>query len=1608
MNVRFTNSTTGASAAATWAWNFGNGNTSTLRDPGASYFTEQAYTVTLTVTDGAATNSKSITINVYKKPTVDFSVSPASGCVPLNVNFTAIATAGDGTIANYLWDFGDGSNVQGAGFSTTVHTYTLPQSPPVTLNVTNSFGCYTTITKNNQVTATRSVTVAFTSSSSSLCNAGESITFTNSSTGSGTLTYRWDFGDGTASSNLPSPVHVYAASGSFISKLTVSSSDGCSATQTGAAINVANFTSDFSMPAKICQNATVNFTNSSTNGYSRTEWLLDGQLVSSYNYSYNTSFNSPGTHTLKLVNWYGPCSVATTKSFTVEPAPVLYGFISELQGACGVPVTIKFTDTCSAAVSWKWETGYFGGSQFGTSQTASKTFTAGYGEYVYLTVTNSNGCTANTLKYINYQAPQVDIRPTNTYQGCAPMSIHFNATPDSIIKSFKWNFGDGSAIDTNRSPTHTYTSSPTSNVSLQYITTGGCAGTAYFGNVYITVDQNFDFVSTPSARVCGNEPVTFTASPATAGWTYYWYFNDTLFNNGWWYGSSVVQKFRYDTTYTVKLIAVNNGCSDTVIKPNFIKVLPPFPHIEQGINTCDGNRGTVRFTENSVKAQRWSWNFGDGTTETYSAFKDTIIHAYTTSGAYNVVLSATNGTCTVKDSINTYVLLRQNPLLTCTQNSTCNNNVVPFQLSGFETNPYPSSWSNGSGFTISRKEYGDGSTCNASSNYYDYYFQNGLNFTLTNFEPGQSSIRMITTSSGFYCNDTSNFVPLRTHGPAAGFFKASHSGCFKDAVAFTDTSHGFGGVAIIKWEWNFGDNSPQTLTSSGSITHLYSAPGYYYVTLKVTDADGCSSQTEAYGHYIQVGGPKANFNASSFTVPINSTVSFYNTSSFYEYYCSLLWIFSDSTTSANPYPSFFYSSLGNYPVTLITNNPQTGCTDTVTKIIAVRKVNSAFTYNLSYINNNACPPVIATFRSISSNAVRLSWDFGDGSSAGDQQAVSHTYNNPGMYRVVHYSYDSNNAVDSTEDFIEVKGPYALLKTDNLFACNTLRVKLTAEVRNAAEFTWDFGDGSVVPTTDTFAVHQYLTPGIYAPSLILRDAGGCTATSSLPEKIIVDSLSASFSAMPASLCDSGQSIFTAQVYSLSSSALQTALQYTWITNELTLPDTSYTTAGSHYFSTPGAHAVRLIVSSLYGCQQTVDKTITVNPGVTASIAGINSICQETSASFTGSAIPAGNTLQWKWDFANGNTASIANPPAQTFNTTGAQQISLVVSNGTCADTAYHSLMVHSKPTVSITPEKPFVCRGNTTTLFAAGGTAYQWYKAGSTAVISPADNILVNPVTGSFYTVNVTNVQGCSSRDSVLVKVIDPVQLTAPQSLFACQGQPVQLNAAGAASYKWINTTDGISNVSIANPTALSPVSVSYTVVGYAENNCFSDTASIVVRISALPLVDAGVSQEVASGTAVTLHPTVSGAVNWAWSPATFLSCVDCLNPVSKATASTTYTLQAYNADGCSASDFVTIKMLCKDNLVFIPNAFSPNGDTKNDRFTVTGTGLKTIRSVTIYNRWGKVLFERKDISIDDRNNSWDGTYNGEPQDAGTYVYFIQTVCEGGEVFTYKGTVTLVR
>lgn len=196
----FTNLSTGISANTTYSWSFGNGNNSMLKDPSAVYLTEGTYTVTLTIKDGNQTSTRSKEVKVSSKPQADFTFSAVKGCAALAVTFNSTSTAGDGIINSYFWDFGDGTTQQ--TFSPAVtHLYQVKQTATVSLTVTNQYGCYNTIVKNNIIEVLDPLVADFSVDQRVLCTINDEVKFTNNSMGPGALSYLWDFGDGSTSAD---------------------------------------------------------------------------------------------------------------------------------------------------------------------------------------------------------------------------------------------------------------------------------------------------------------------------------------------------------------------------------------------------------------------------------------------------------------------------------------------------------------------------------------------------------------------------------------------------------------------------------------------------------------------------------------------------------------------------------------------------------------------------------------------------------------------------------------------------------------------------------------------------------------------------------------------------------------------------------------------------------------------------------------------------------------------------------------------------------------------------------------------------------------------------------------------------------------------------------------------------------------------------------------------------------------------------------------------------------------------------------------------------------------------------------------------------------------
>jgi gliding motility-associated-like protein len=1680
LDVSFTNTTTGASGNATYHWDLGNGNSSTLRDPGAIYREEKTYTITLTVTDGSQTSSKTATVTVYRKPTVDFASATAKVCLPASATFNVNATAGDGNISNYYWDFGDGETAQGWGASMT-HQYAYEQKPTVSLTVTNSYGCHSSVTKPEALEVLPPINPSISADKLLLCSLDETVQFANNSTGPGILSYSWDFGDGTRSTEK-APTKKFTRKGVYQVSVTVSNTDGCSVTSYPIPINAAYFNTDFTIqnlcrevrftsssylyassslwkfgdgatsqftygtshvyaaagnyevtlinsyesckdtvtktikvedrvsynsdievPALICRDNTVTFQSKSSVQPSATLWeFSDG---ATYNWSTQVwrSFSAPGQQTVTLTNTFGTCKETVTKTVTVNDLPDLKGFVVDYGGVCGSPVTVQFKDTTPGAVKWQWSVSYYG-STISTGKTASYHFPSDGYHTVYLTVTNAAGCTSHTSKNINIARPSVNIgysysSSTRGHYDCDSLTITLVANSNVPLKTYQWNFGDGTT-STEASPQHAYNRIGIYPVTLDYTTESGCTGKAYY-SVRVYDKPKADFAYTIP---CGStlDLQFFDRSYFSDSWK--WEYGDGT--SDLWGFANPGHHYPDTGKYMVRFINSIGHCSDTTVKEVYANILPSYVRITKAQTSCEGTRGTVTFDQSSLRISGGTWNFGDGTTMPYDTSVHEIKHTYTRTGTYTVTLSGQTPNCTLVSSVHVTILLKQQPVLSANKTEICANESITVQINGLEINPYTGNSEWGQYYT-QKFEYENGTPFSGTTVWPSEWKYNAYSGGLQQFGAGNTKLRAIISSwNGTGCLDTTNYINLKVNGPVAGFKIAANNLCFKTPFTFEDTSKAVTNTALRTWQWDFGDGKTETRTTGGTVRHLYSNPGTYTVRLTVTDATGCTT-TATETAYAR--GPKAAFSASGLfvpNVPLNTTVTFYNnTVSWYSNQVNYSWNYGDGNTSTDYQGANKYTSPGTNTVTLIATDPSIPCADTATQVINVKDFNAAFTFSTTFLTHSSCPPVMVRINNLSVGFTRLKWDFGDGTVSENVYYPSHTYNKPGTYKITLYTYGYNGLTGTYRDSVVVKAPTVQLAADPLAGCSTMNVSLQAGAENAVSYTWDFGDGTVSATQNTPAAYTYSKPGVYYPKLIVRDDNGCRTAAELADPVIVDDLRIAIKGIPSLMCDSALIPFTSDVSSVAADRLQKGLTYSWDFGTGNPADTANTKNAPFRYTRPGTYTVRLKVTSPYGCVKETTERVTVLPKAKGSITADAQTCEGGSVQFSGATSVTGN-LQWKWIFGNGATSSGQSAPAQLYNTPGTYNVQLVINNGGCYDTANHTLTVHPKPVVTLNTRQALLCEGSALQLAAAGGTTYAWSPA--TGLDNPASaNPSASPVVNTTYKVQVTTQYGCSRTDSVAITVAPRIDVKATADTYICAGKSVQLSATGAASYRWIDNTTGLSNPSVANPTAAPTASTLYKVVGYDAHNCFTDTVAVQVDVHPRPTVNAGPDAEVPGGTPYQLNVTGSADItSWLWSPADFLSCSNCPSPLATPRMQTTYVVEARNAYGCSTSDSVVLKLQCAPSNVHIPDGFTPNKDGKNDVFYIMGSGVNIIRHLRIYNRWGEIVFERRNFGIHDRSAGWDGRYKGVPVPTGSYIYLAEMECTSGEVITRKGTVTL--
>jgi gliding motility-associated-like protein len=282
----------------------------------------------------------------------------------------------------------------------------------------------------------------------------------------------------------------------------------------------------------------------------------------------------------------------------------------------------------------------------------------------------------------------------------------------------------------------------------------------------------------------------------------------------------------------------------------------------------------------------------------------------------------------------------------------------------------------------------------------------------------------------------------------------------------------------------------------------------------------------------------------------------------------------------------------------------------------------------------------------------------------------------------------------------------------------------------------------------------------------------------------------------------------------------------------------------------------------------------------------------------------------------------------------------------------------------------------------------------------AQFVKVAPLQNTTYHV-VASIGKCSTSGNSVVRVVPYPNAKTVADTTICFPNSYQLHATGGSIYSW--TPDlFLNNTKIANPISTPNETIRYVVQVNDVLGCPKPAFDSVLITVENPVADAGPED-----TSIVMNQPLqlngSGAQFYSWSPSTGLNNPDIANPVALLSESQKYTLKVSTAAGCFSIDTIHVTVYKVKPDLFVPDAFTPNGDGLNDVFRPIPIGIKSLTFFKVYNRLGELVF-----STNTQKEGWDGTFNGQPQDPGVFVWMAEGIDYLGKVIFKKGSVTLIR
>ena len=542
------------------------------------------------------------------------------------------------------------------------------------------------------------------------------------------------------------------------------------------------------------------------------------------------------------------------------------------------------------------------------------------------------------------------------------------------------------------------------------------------------------------------------------------------------------------------------------------------------------------------------------------------------------------------------------------------------------------------------------------------------------------------------------------------------------------------------------------------------------------------------------------------------------------------------------------------------------------------------------------------------------------------------------------------------------------------------------------YSWDFGVTDATDDTSALERPAFTFPdtGVYRVRLIINRNLPCTDTGYTYAKIF-PGFKGGFTV------DDGCKGIPLPFKDTSRAAHGRVDSWEWSFGyPLANPATSNLRKPSHSYTENGMYDVRLIVGSDKGCKDTVHRMVNVLGKPSLRVTPDLSICRGDSAPLRAE----GNGV-FSWAPSTGlSDTDVADPVASPTVKT---RYYVTLSNGPgCENRDSVEVDVRAAPTLDAGRDTT-VCLTDTLRLRpASDGDRFEWQP--SATLDDPASkNPLARPLGTTVYvvTARLGAMDGCLSKDSVVVTTVPYPNVTISADTTVCLGDSILLKAIGGVDYIW-SPADGLSDSTSAEPVARPLKSTLYRVAVRGNAGCPKQAFdSVLVRVAPRIVADAGRDTSIAVGQSLRLRG--SGGGFYLWSPSTGLSDPNIADPVVNILRDQTYVLKVTGLLGCSDTDTLNIRVFQTEPDIFVPTAFTPNGDGLNDLLTPIPVGIREFQSFRIYNRWGQLVF-----ATSEAGRGWDGRHKGSNEPNGSFAWQVRGVSVTGRIIEKRGTTTLIR